>query len=146
VDCKLQIELLADHPAAIPILKQWFEAEWEPYYGPTGLGDAESDLLAYSNRGALPIAVVASYEDELRGMAAFKWEAMTTHAHLRPWATAGFVSPAYRFRGSRRWVTASGARSWRGLPPLATRSPLLPENLTHKSRVHHGLVCLSMRP
>lgn len=27
----LQIELLADHPEAIPVLKSWFECEWAPF-------------------------------------------------------------------------------------------------------------------
>jgi GNAT superfamily N-acetyltransferase len=99
MDSKLRIEQLADHPAALPTLKQWFEVEWESYYGPTGPGDAHSDLLAYSNRGALPIGVVAFYENELCGVAALKLESMTTHSHLGPWAGAGLVSPLFRRRG-----------------------------------------------
>jgi GNAT superfamily N-acetyltransferase len=99
MDSKLRIEHLADHPAVLPVLKQWFEAEWESYYGPTGPGDAQSDLLAYSNRGVLPIGVVAFYENELCGVAALKSESLPMHSHLGPWAAAGLVSPGYRRRG-----------------------------------------------
>jgi GNAT superfamily N-acetyltransferase len=99
VDIKLRVEYLADHPEVIPILKEWFETEWESYYGPAGPGDAYSDLLAYANRDELPVGVVAFLEDEVRGVAALKSESITTHSHLGPWAAAGLVSPLYRRRG-----------------------------------------------
>jgi GNAT superfamily N-acetyltransferase len=99
MDSKLRIEHLADHPEAIPILKGWFESEWGSHYGPSGPGDAQRDLLAYANRGVLPLAVVAFYENELCGVAALKLESITTHSHLGPWVGAGLVSPVYRRRG-----------------------------------------------
>jgi len=49
----LIIEFLADHPEEVPFLKKLFEIEWEPYYGPDGLGDAESDLITSSKRNKL---------------------------------------------------------------------------------------------
>jgi GNAT superfamily N-acetyltransferase len=99
VDSKLRIEPLADHPEVLPMLKEWFETAWESYYGPVGPGDAQRDLLAYANRGELPIGVVAFYENELCGVAALTSESMTTHSHLGPWVAAGLVSPSYRRRG-----------------------------------------------
>lgn len=99
MDSKIRIEYLADHPEVLPILKEWFETEWKSHYGPAGSGDAQSDLLAYANRGELPVGVVAFFEDELCGVAALKAESITTHSHLSPWAAAGLVSPVYRRRG-----------------------------------------------
>jgi GNAT superfamily N-acetyltransferase len=99
MDSQLRIEPLADHPEALPILKEWFEMEWEAYYGPAGPGDAQNDLFACANRGALPIGMVALYENELCGVAALKAVSIPTHAHLGPWAAAGLVSPLYRRRG-----------------------------------------------
>ena len=99
MDCKLRIEQLADHPEALSILKEWFETEWESYYGPAGPGDAQGDLLAYANRSDLPIGVVALYENELCGVAVLKSESITTHSHLGPWAAAALVRPLYRRRG-----------------------------------------------
>jgi len=99
VDSKLRIEHLADHPEVLPILKEWFETEWESYYGPGGPGDAPSDLLAYANRRELPVGLVAFFEDELCGVAALKSASITTHSHLGPWASAGLVNPSYRRRG-----------------------------------------------
>jgi GNAT superfamily N-acetyltransferase len=99
MDSKLRIEPLANHPEVIPLLKEWFETEWESYYGPTGPGDAQSDLLSYANRGELPVGVVAFYENEVCGVAALRSESIATHTHLGPWAAAGLVSPLYRRRG-----------------------------------------------
>ena len=99
IDRQLRIEHLVDHPEVLPILKEWFETEWESYYGPGGPGDAQSDLAAYANWGGLPIGVVAFFENELCGIAALKAESITTHSHLSPWAAAGLVKPLYRRKG-----------------------------------------------
>jgi N-acetylglutamate synthase-like GNAT family acetyltransferase len=95
----IRIECLADHLEVLPTLKGWFEAEWESYYGPGGPGDAQTDLLAYTNRSQLPVGVVAFLDNELCGVAALKAESIATHSHLAPWASAGLVSPVYRRRG-----------------------------------------------
>jgi GNAT superfamily N-acetyltransferase len=94
-----RIEFLADYPELIPMLKEWFETEWGSYYGPGGPGDAQRDLLAYANRGALPVGVVAFCADDLCGIAALKAESIASHRHLSPWAAVGLVSPSYRRRG-----------------------------------------------
>jgi GNAT superfamily N-acetyltransferase len=99
MDSRLRIELLADHPAALPMLRSWFETEWESYYGPSGPGDAESDLLACSNRMVLPIGFVAFCGQSLYGVAALKLTSLATHSHLGPWAAAGLVHAAFRRRG-----------------------------------------------
>lgn len=95
----LQIELLADHPEAIPMLQAWFEQEWEPYYGPDGPGNAQEDLWTSCNRDKLPITLIAVYEGEVCGTAALKVESVSTHKHLTPWLAALLVSPAFRRRG-----------------------------------------------
>jgi hypothetical protein len=59
----LHISHLADHPEAIPVIRRWFEVEWPAYYGPGGPGDAEQDLWAYSNRGQLPVGLIAFYDE-----------------------------------------------------------------------------------
>jgi GNAT superfamily N-acetyltransferase len=96
---KLRIAPLADHPETLPTLKEWFETEWESYYGPHGPGDAQKDLVSYANWGELPVALVAFIGDELCGIAVLKAESITTHAHLCPWAAAGLVSPPHRRKG-----------------------------------------------
>ncbi|MGH9794559.1 MAG: GNAT family N-acetyltransferase [Candidatus Acidiferrales bacterium] len=95
----MRIAYLADHPEAVPVLKEWFETEWADYYGPTGPGDAEQDLIAYSSREKLPVGLVAFCEGRLCGIAALKPDSIGTHTHLRPWAAAGLVTPRFRRRG-----------------------------------------------
>ncbi|MEW8314972.1 MAG: GNAT family N-acetyltransferase [Candidatus Thiodiazotropha endolucinida] len=94
-----KIELLADHPKAIPILKTLFESEWEPYYGETGPGDAESDLIQSANRNELPIAVVAIADGNVCGTAALKQTSVTTFQEYTPWLAALVVDNAYRNQG-----------------------------------------------
>jgi GNAT superfamily N-acetyltransferase len=96
---RLRIANLADHPEAIPVMRQWFEMEWAAYYGPGGPGDAEQDLWAYASRGTLPVGLIACYDNERCGIAALKAHSLSTHTHLSPWAAAGFVLPPFRGRG-----------------------------------------------
>ena len=96
---KLKIELLADHSEATPILKELFESEWEPYYGPSGPGDAETDIRKSANRNNLPIAVVAIVEGNICGTAALKMESVTTYPDFFPWLAGLLVAPAYRRQG-----------------------------------------------
>lgn len=93
------MELLADHPEALPLLKEWFEREWVPYYGPDGPGDATADLRESCNRDELPKAVVALFGGEVVGTAALKTESVSTYMHLTPWLAALLVSTEFRRRG-----------------------------------------------
>ena len=79
----VQIELLADHPEAIPILQDWFEREWAPYYGPEGPGVAINDLRDSCNRDDLPISLVAILDGEFVGTAALKAESIGVSLPLR---------------------------------------------------------------
>jgi N-acetylglutamate synthase-like GNAT family acetyltransferase len=95
----LNIELLADHPEAVPPLKDLFESEWEPYYGSSGPGNAEDDLRKSANRSQLPIALVAIDDGEICGTAALKAESVAIYQDCSPWLAALVVAPAYRNRG-----------------------------------------------
>ncbi|MCA9424632.1 MAG: GNAT family N-acetyltransferase [Candidatus Omnitrophica bacterium] len=95
----IETAFLADHPEAIPILKEHLESEWDGWYGPNGPGDAETDLLSFSNRDRLPIGLLALLNHEVVGLAALKPESIDTHNHLSPWAAAGWVVPELRGQG-----------------------------------------------
>jgi hypothetical protein len=56
---RLSIEPLVSHPQVIPVLCEWFEAQWSDYYGPDGKGSALQDLKAYAHQGSLPVGMVA---------------------------------------------------------------------------------------
>ena len=103
----LKIELLANYLDALPSLRDWFELEWAPYYGPDGPGDAARDLRESCNREKLPIALVAIFGGEVVGTASLKSESVSTHKHLTPWLAALFVRPEFRRRGiAERLITA----------------------------------------
>ena len=92
--------LLADMPEAIPVLARWFVAEWAPYYGPAGPGDAEKDLESCCNRDGIPLALVAlDAGGAAIGTVALKPESVASHRHLGPWLAALLVAPEHRGRG-----------------------------------------------
>ena len=92
----LKIELLADHPETLPILKELFESEWKPYYGKEGPGNAEADLKNSANYTELPIAIVAFIDGNVCGTAALKMESITTYPDFFPWLAGLLVVPSYR--------------------------------------------------
>ncbi len=95
----LKIELLDDHPDALPMLKDLFESEWEPYYGAEGPADAETDLKNSANRTKLPIALVALVDGNVCGTAALKMESVTSYPDYFPWLAGLLVAPEYRRQG-----------------------------------------------
>ena len=95
----LKIELLDDHPDALPMLKDLFESEWEPYYGAEGPGDAETDLKNSANRTKLPIALIALVDGNVCGTAALKMESVTSYPDYFPWLAGLLVAPEYRRQG-----------------------------------------------
>lgn len=99
-DIAPHIAPLADMPELIPILAEMFVAEWVPYYGANGPGNAEADLTACLNRVELPIAFVARTADgTVIGTAALKNESVSSHSHLGPWLAALVVAPEHRGQG-----------------------------------------------
>ena len=96
---RVTVERLSQHVAAVPMLAQWFEAEWPAWYGPGGSGSAEQDLQAFSNERGLPIGVIALLNGSPCGVAVLKEHSIPSHKHLTPWAAAGFVVAALRGQG-----------------------------------------------
>ena len=91
---------LLDAREAMPTLVRWFEEEWAPWYGPSGPGDAESDLAACRGRDMLPICLVAlDAENEMLGTAALKTESVGSELGFGPWLAAFLVGREHRGRG-----------------------------------------------
>lgn len=84
----------------LPQLVSLFVAEWEPYYGKSGPGDALEDLTACCDHDELPIALVAlDTDDRLLGTAALKEESVGSKPGQMPWLAALVVGPQHRGRG-----------------------------------------------
>lgn len=91
---------LIDAPGAAPVLTMWFVEEWTPWYGPGGGGDAEADLAACRDRGALPLCLVALNEaGGVLGTAALKSESVGSELAAGPWLAALLVGADYRGNG-----------------------------------------------
>jgi GNAT superfamily N-acetyltransferase len=96
----ITIRHLLDEPQAVPVLARWFVQEWEPYYGPDGPGDAETDLRAAYNRDQLPICLVAlDAARDVVGTIALRAESLPSHRHLTPWLAGLLVAPSQRRQG-----------------------------------------------
>jgi len=91
---------LCEVPEAASTLEQWFIAEWKPWYGPDGAGDAASDLTACRSRDDLPICLVAlDAEDEVAGTASLKSESVGSEHGVGPWLAAVLVGKAHEGQG-----------------------------------------------
>ncbi len=90
------IEQLSDHPNVISELANWYVAEWGPYYGETGPGDARADLEARRSREALPLGIVAMEDGRVLATAALGLDVST---NLTPSIIGLLVGQNYRGRG-----------------------------------------------
>jgi len=91
---------LVDAPGAMEILLRWFVEEWEPWYGPSGDGDARRDLSICENRDQLPICLVAFGENErVLGTASIRPNSVNDETSYGPWLVAMLVGKDYRGRG-----------------------------------------------
>lgn len=91
---------LCEVPEAASTLEQWFIAEWEPWYGPDGAGDAASDLAACRSRNDLPICLVAlNAENEVVGTASLKHESAGSEHGVGPWLAAVLVGKTHEGQG-----------------------------------------------
>lgn len=95
----VQIQPLAAHREYLPLLEEWFIAEWPGWYGPGGPGDARGDLESFADGIGLPVGVVAIANGKVCGIAALKADSIASHGHLSPWAAAGLVPRGLRGRG-----------------------------------------------
>ena len=108
----MQIALLADHAGSVDELAAGYEAEWAPYYGVRGPGDARVDLASRCNRDRLPIGLVAIDGDRIVGTAALDRDAATG---LAPSVVGLLVLPASRRQGIATALIESAERLARDL-------------------------------
>ena len=92
----MTIELLADNSDCLPMIVDWYEREWGPYYGVGGPGDAETDLTSRCNSDTMPIAFVAKENGQVAGIAALDVDVTT---NLTPSVVGLFVAGEFRGRG-----------------------------------------------
>jgi GNAT superfamily N-acetyltransferase len=94
------VHLIDAPPVTAETLAGWYVAEWAPWYGPDGDGDARADLAACADRDVLPICLVAiGPDDMLKGCAALRAESVGSELGVGPWLAGILVAEAHRGRG-----------------------------------------------
>ena len=119
----MRFELLADHLDALPRLAEMFIAEWEPYHGPDGPGNALVDLKSRCRRDTIPIGLVAIDEREIMGTVAIDRDPTT---QLEPSIVGLLVRPGRRGEGIATGLlrAAAGLAKTIGYPRIHTSTAL----------------------
>jgi GNAT superfamily N-acetyltransferase len=97
-DEAIQIRFLADVPAAIPVLAEWFCAEWYLFYG-RSRSEIEVLLRDCLRRDALPVTFLALDHTEVIGTVSLDVSDLPKYDHLSPWLASLYVVPSRRRRG-----------------------------------------------
>ena len=132
---RFRIVPLADAPDAVATLSDWFTAEWAPYYGPGGPGDAAADLAECLRGNSLPVAVVALGADgAVLGTAALKDESVGGDVVDGPWLAALVVDAPHRRCGVATALVAAieDEAARRGFESLAISTDVLESMLTRR--------------
>ena len=92
----MKVALLTDHLEVLPTLADWYQQEWEPYYGVDGPGDAHADLRSRCNTNEIPIGLVALEDNQVQGVVALDLDVGTD---LSPSVVGLLVASEFRGRG-----------------------------------------------
>ncbi|MDF1501040.1 MAG: GNAT family N-acetyltransferase [Anaerolineales bacterium] len=95
----MKIELLADHPEAIPVIARWHWAEWGHYNPEGSFGLVLEKLSQRVHRERIPFAYLALQKEIPMGTASLVELDMDTRKDLSPWLAGVYVDPAFRNRG-----------------------------------------------
>jgi predicted N-acetyltransferase YhbS len=95
----IQIEYLADHLDAVPMLARWHHDEWATRTPEVTIAEREERIRGRANGRQVPTGFVAVAADHVVGMACLIACDLESHAHLTPWLAAVLVEPNHRGRG-----------------------------------------------
>lgn len=93
------IDRLFRHTWTIPIIARWYFQEWGHVSAAITVQDIEDDLSGYTNRDALPQALVALHEDTVLGIAELKFREVSFLPQYAHWIGGLFVNPIHRGEG-----------------------------------------------
>ena len=95
----VNIEYLADHADAIPILAQWHHEEWQAVTPHLTIADRIAGFRSRMSRMQVPTGFVAVVDEVVVGMACLVAHDMETRQALTPWLATVLVAREYRGRG-----------------------------------------------
>jgi len=100
-----EIGFLADVPAALPILAEWFHAEWNRIEG-RSIAEITAHLQRCLSRNSLPITFVALSDSQVIGTVTLDTSDLPHFDHLTPWLASLYVLPSRRGEGVGRALVA----------------------------------------
>jgi len=95
----ITIGFLADYPAVIPILVEWFLGQWPDYFADKSQAQMEQDFLSEAFRDRIPSRLVAFDADELVGTVVLRTYANEILPEFKPGLGGLFVLDTHRGRG-----------------------------------------------
>jgi GNAT superfamily N-acetyltransferase len=98
----MKIDYLAERPAFIPALSEWFLREWRDFYGDKTWEDVAETFHRRLNRSAVPLALVAFEGVRPLGTISLLEESISTRKHLTPWLGGLYVREEERRHGIGR--------------------------------------------
>jgi predicted N-acetyltransferase YhbS len=98
----MKIDYLAEHPAFIPTLSEWFLREWRGFYGDRTWEEVAETFYQRLNRGVVPLALVAFEGGRALGTISLIEESIGTREHLTPWLGGLYVREEERRHGIGR--------------------------------------------
>ena len=111
----MNIDYLAEYPAYIPALSQWFLREWRDFYGDKTWEDVAGTFYQRLNRSRIPLALVAFEEDRPLGTISLLEESISTRKHLAPWLGGLYVREDARRHGIGKQLIEAAVGEARGL-------------------------------
>ena len=104
----MKIDYLAERPAFIPTLSEWFLREWRDFYGDKTWEDVAETFYRRLNRSVVPLALVAFEGEQPLGTISLLEESIRTRKHLTPWLGGLYVCEGERRHGiGRRLIEAA---------------------------------------
>jgi len=107
----MQINYLADHLDAVPLLAEWHHHEWKE----ATLELTAAELRTHTSRRQIPTTFVAIDEGRVIGSTSLLTADLSGWEHLTPWVASVFVAPEYRCRGVGRALIARAVEEARQL-------------------------------
>jgi len=107
----MQIDYLADHFEAVPLLADWHHGEWKE----STLEWTAAELRTHTLSGHIPTTLVAIDEGRVIGSTSLLTADLPGWEHLAPWVASVYVAPDCRGRGIGRALIARAVEEARQL-------------------------------
>jgi GNAT superfamily N-acetyltransferase len=95
----IQIDYLANHPQAVPILAGWFYKEWREYYAGKTVEDVADAIRERGSVDHIPLTLVALADGVIVGTVCLKINDCDVLPQLSPWLAGLYVDKAWRNKG-----------------------------------------------